>query len=81
MQMPPPPPSASSPDGGYLGIPAMSARLKALEERISRQGGLISPTSTSTKTKITTIAPATTMVDRIKSRNPTPQLRQTPSND
>ncbi|CAF4086876.1 unnamed protein product [Rotaria magnacalcarata] len=36
MQMPPPPPS-SSPDGGYLGIPAMSSRLKALEEKILRQ--------------------------------------------
>ncbi|CAF1563678.1 unnamed protein product [Rotaria sp. Silwood1] len=50
MQMPPPPPSSSS-DGGYLGIPAMSSRLKALEEKIIRQiGPLDSPTTTAATT-------------------------------
>ncbi|CAF5092871.1 unnamed protein product, partial [Rotaria sp. Silwood1] len=50
MQMPPPPPSSSS-DGGYLGIPAMSSRLKALEEKIIRQiGPLDSPTTTTAAT-------------------------------
>jgi hypothetical protein len=65
MQMPPPPPSSSS-DGGYLGIPAMSNRLKALEEKIKRQ---IGPMDTGTP------PPG----NRTTSRNINTQTRQIPS--
>jgi len=65
MQMPPPPPSSSS-DGGYLGIPAMSNRLKALEEKILRQIGPIDSGTASTGNRTT-------------SRNPNTQARQIPS--
>lgn len=72
MQMPPPPPpppssSSSSSDGGYLGIPAMSNRLKALEEKILRQIGPLD----------TTTAAATG--NRVTSRNTNTQARQIPS--
>jgi hypothetical protein len=63
MQMPPPPPSSST-DGGYLGIPAMSARLKALEEKILRQIGPLDSTATP---------------NRNTGRNITTQTRQVPS--
>jgi hypothetical protein len=64
MQMPPPPPtSSSSTDSGYLGIPAMSSRLKALEEKILRQ---IGPVDTGT-------------TNRTTSRNLNIQTRQIPS--
>ncbi len=60
---PPPPPSSSSTDSGYLGIPAMSSRLKALEEKILRQ---IGPIDTGT-------------TNRTTSRNINIQPRQIPS--
>ena len=74
MQLPPSPSSsssasassttASSPfDGGYLGIPAMSSRLKALEQKILRQIGPIDPGA----------------ANRNTSRNITVQARQIPS--
>jgi hypothetical protein len=63
MQMPPPPPSSSS-DGGYLGIPAMSSRLKALEEKILRQIGTVDSSTTT---------------NRSTSRNTNTQTRQVPS--
>ena len=81
MQMPPPPPS-SSPDGGYLGIPAMSARLKALEERILRQIGPLE-SSTATATAATTPPPVPTAImtiHRNTGRTITAQARQIPSN-
>ena len=82
--MPPPPPSPS-PDGGYLGIPAMSARLKALEQRILRQiGPLDSSTATATTpppvpTTLTTTT-TTTTIHRNTGRTVTAQTRQIPSN-
>jgi len=66
MQMPPPPPPSSSSDGGYLGIPAMSNRLKALEEKILRQIGPID-------------SPTTPTGNRTTSRNLNLQTRQIPS--
>ena len=66
MQMPPPPPPSSSADGGYLGIPAMSNRLKALEEKILRQIGPLD-------------SPTTPTGNRITSRNLNLQTRQIPS--
>ena len=66
MQMPPPPPPSSSSDGGYLGIPAMSSRLKALEEKILRQIGPLDSGTTPT-------------INRTTSRNMNIQLRQIPS--
>ena len=66
MQMPPPPPPSSSTDGGYLGIPAMSNRLKALEEKILRQIGPID-------------SPTTPTGNRTTSRNLNLQTRQIPS--
>lgn len=62
--MPPPPPSSSS-DGGYLGIPAMSSRLKALEEKIVSQIGPLNSAPT----------------NRITSRTPNAQPRQLPSSN
>lgn len=50
--MPPPSPSSSS-DGGYLGIPAMSTRLKALEEKIRRQIGPLDGETTSANNRTT----------------------------
>ena len=66
MQMPPPPPPSSSSDSGYLGITAMSSRLKALEEKILRQIGPVDPVMTPT-------------VNRTTSRNLNLQTRQIPS--
>jgi mitogen-activated protein kinase kinase 7 len=66
MQMPPPPPPSSSSDGGYLGIPAMSNRLKALEEKILRQIGPID-------------SPTTPTGNRATSRNINLQTRQIPT--
>jgi hypothetical protein len=66
MQMPPPPPPSSSSDGGYLGIPAMSNRLKALEEKILRQIGPIDSGTASAGNRTT-------------SRNINTQTRQIPS--
>jgi mitogen-activated protein kinase kinase 7 len=65
MQMPPPPPSSST-DGGYLGIPAMSSRLKALEEKILRQIGPVDPVTTPTGNRTT-------------ARNINTQTRQVPT--
>lgn len=73
MQMPPPPPppppsnsSSTSTDGGYLGIPAMSNRLKALEEKILRQFGPLE-------------SPTTPTANRTTSRNINTPIRQIPS--
>lgn len=75
MQMPPPPPpppssssstTSSSTDGGYLGIPAMSNRLKALEEKILRQ---FAPSET----------PTIPTANRTTSRNLNTPIRQIPS--
>ncbi len=71
--MPPPPPPSSSSDGGYLGIPAMSSRLKALEEKIRRQ---IGPLDSGTPITTTTPPPIT---NRPTSRNINTPLRQLPS--
>lgn len=68
MQMPPPPPPSSSADGGYLGIPAMSNRLKALEEKILRQIGPLD-------------SPTTPTGNRTTSRNLNLQTRQIPSSN
>ena len=70
MQMPPPPPSPSSADGDYLGINAMSARLKALEEKILRQIGPVDATAAATA--------AATTPNRNTARHPTTLIRQTP---
>lgn len=73
MQMPPPPPppppsnsSSTSTDGGYLGIPAMSNRLKALEEKILRQFGPLE-------------SPTTPTANRTTSRNINTPIRQIPT--
>jgi mitogen-activated protein kinase kinase 7 len=66
MQMPPPPPPSASSDGGYLGIPAMSNRLKALEEKIRRQIGPVD-------------SPTTPTGNRTTSRNMNIQPRQIPT--
>ena len=81
MQMPPPPPSSSS-DGGYLGIPAMSSRLKLLEEKILRQIGPFDASTSSSSTTTTPTASGTTtptIINRPTSRNNSPQIRQLPS--
>ncbi|CAF0721183.1 unnamed protein product [Adineta ricciae] len=80
--MPPPPPSSSS-DGGYLGIPAMSSRLKLLEEKILRQiGPFDASTSSASSTTTTPTASGTTtptIINRPTSRNNSPQIRQLPT--
>ncbi|CAF3181296.1 unnamed protein product [Rotaria sp. Silwood2] len=65
--MPPPSPSSSS-DGGYLGIPAMSSRLKALEEKILRQIGPLDTTPTTTTTTTTTANRTTSRTTNAQTR-------------